>query len=325
MRNEKPMNTADYFKRLTALFILVCALAFPAQAARAAEEPDQGIGQVVYLAGTVVAEQPDGTTRLLDMEKPVMAGEAIVTRTKSSVEIVFNDQSVFSQGPDTRTVLDEFVYSPENKSPKMLLKVGVGTVRYVTGKLVQQNPDGFALELPTATIGIRGTGVFAEVTPQREEAGVLEMTPGHTVTVSTATQTQTISRAGFSVTATPDGRLSPPAPTAPETRARVIQAAPQTTQGERPGAATTSPGELQNRIDAFEAATDRTKSGLAGVGSRPDYGALHNLSLQEEGKRSAENSSESASSTLGTGLGGDATDTADQDAGPGQDSPAAGP
>ena len=147
------MNAARHSKRIGLMLLLICVLAATAPAVPAADVPDEAIGEVVYLAGTVVAEQPDGRTRPLDMEKPVMAGETIVTRTRSSVEIVFKDQSVFSQGPDSRTLLNEFIYSPDNPAPKMLLEVGVGTVRYVTGKLVRQNPDGFALKMPPATIG----------------------------------------------------------------------------------------------------------------------------------------------------------------------------
>jgi hypothetical protein len=254
-----------------------------------------------------MAENTEGDVRLLEMDDPVRTGDILVTSARSSVEIVFRDGSILSQGPKSRTALDDFVYSDGPGASKMLLRMAVGTARYVTGKVVERNPDGFALKTPLATIGIRGTGIFAEVSPDREVVGVLSMTPGHTVSVTSAAQSRTIERAGFSVTVSPDGRISVPAPTDPATRSGVIRSAPLTAHGERPGPATTSPGEIQNRIDAFEAAIDRTKSELGGIENRPDYDSLHELTLQRESLRSAESDANNTGGMIGAGLGSDAT------------------
>lgn len=211
--------------------LLVCLVPITAFSADMAEKLPDAIGEVVYMMGSVSAMQPDGTIRKLGLKKEVIPRDVIMTGTRSNVEIIFKDKSVFSQGADSSTSLDEFVYSDDPSASKMLLKMGAGTFRYVTGKIVKQNPDAFALQTPTTTIGIRGTEVFAESTPEQEEVGVLDMTPGHAVDVSAVNDKKTITRAGYSVKATPDGRLSDPAPTDPATRARVMKAAPQTTQG----------------------------------------------------------------------------------------------
>jgi hypothetical protein len=218
------------------------------------------------------------------------------------VEILFKDHSVFSQGPDSRTVLDEYVYATEPSASKMLLKLGTGTFRYVTGEIVKQNPDAFALETPTTTIGIRGTEVFAENMVEGEEIGVLSMTPGHQVDVTAGTTSKTITKAGYSIKSV-GGRLSDPAPTDPATRARVMKAAPQSTQGE-----TGAPGrsDRDSRLEAFSQAIDKTKGGLGSLDDKPDYSTLHNITLQTRAHDRAESGRDSsASAGLGSDGGGD--------------------
>ncbi len=285
---------------------LIFATAFILLAPLAAQAAGDGamaaaIGEVVSLAGTVQVQQPDGITRKLELTHKVLAKDTIITGSRSHVEIVFIDDSIFSQGPESSTVLDEFVYS--SSASKMLLKMGTGTFRYVTGQIVKQNPAGFALQTPSTTIGIRGTEVFAEATPEGEEIGVLSMTPGHQVDVSTASDRKTITSAGFSVKADKAGRLSDPSPTDPATRTRVIKAAPQTTQGEL-GSRPTNATDLDRRVEAFAGTIDRTKSDLAGM-DKPDYQTLHNLSLQTTAESTAENDRDNSGSA---GLGSDGGD-----------------
>jgi hypothetical protein len=295
-------------------FLLAAALLAAVPASAPAMEPvsawPDAIGEVVSLTGTVTALGVDGTTRKLGLNQPVVPKDVIVTGSRSNVEILFKDRSVLSQGPDSRTVLDDFVYAADPSASKMLLKVGTGTFRYVTGQIVRRNPDGFALKTPTTTIGIRGTEVFAENTAQGEEIGVLTMTPGHQVDVSSGADRKVITMAGYSVKSVA-GRLSDPAPTDPATRARVIKAAPQTTQGESGAPGRT---DLDRRVEAFAEAVDRTKGGLGGLADRPDYNALHNITLQTLAHDRAESGRDNAA---GAGLGSDGGDGGGHDDGGG--------
>ncbi|MEZ7198555.1 FecR family protein [Pseudodesulfovibrio karagichevae] len=289
--------------------LLAAVLISIAPAAVRAMEPapalPDAIGEVVSLAGTVTAQGADGAVRKLGLNHPVAPRDVIVTGSHSNVEILFHDRSVLSQGPDSRTAIDDFVYAADPSASKILLKVGTGTFRYVTGQIVRQNPDAFALDTPTTTIGIRGTEVFAENTAESEEIGVLSMTPGHEVDVSSGGVAKTISRAGYSVMSV-GGRLSDPAPTDPATRARVMKAAPQTTQGE-----SAAPGrsDIDSRVRAFAEAIGRTKGGLGSLEDRPDYNALHNITLQTLARDNAERGRDgSVGAGLGSGGDGDGGD-----------------
>ena len=194
---------------------------------------------------------------------------------------------MLSQGPSARTSLDEFVYSDTASASRILLKLGAGTLRYVTGEVVKQNPDAFSLITPATTVGIRGTEVFVEISDEQEEIGVFSMTPGHVVEISTQKEQKTIDRVGLSVKTTPDGGLSNPEATDPQTRDRVIGAAPQTTQGEISGTPA-SKIDLERMIDAFTGAISRNKGALGSLGDHPDYGDIHSVSLQESARRSTE-------------------------------------
>lgn len=303
------MKNAGIMKRFILLAALILCLAPAAALAEEMPMADGGefpnaIGEVVYIMGSVKAEQPDGTVRVLDLHKQVIPQDVIVTGMKSNVEIVFKDDSVFSQGSDSRTSLDDYVYSEDASASKLLFTMGEGTFRYVTGKVVKQNPDAFALKTPTTTIGIRGTEVFAEVTPEEEEVGVVEMTAGHIVNVRTPVSNIDIDRPGFSTRIDrATGKATPPAPTSPDTRKRVLEAAPQTTQGES-GTIGSTEDDLQRKVDAFAAVIDRTKGTLGSVSDRPDYGQLHTISLQQVSEDNAQNEQDSGGAG-GAGLGSD--------------------
>ncbi|WP_264983232.1 FecR family protein [Pseudodesulfovibrio portus] len=278
--------------------LLICLAPLTVFGAEPPENLPNAIGEVVYMVGTVKAEQPDGTVRELDLKKQVIPKDVIVTSTKSSVEIVFKDDSVFSQGSSARISLDEFIYSGKQTASKLLFKMGEGTFRYVTGQIVKQNPDGFALETPTTTIGIRGTEVYATVTPSLERVGNLDLSAGHTMSVGP----QEISRPMHAVSVDPTtGSVSAPEPVSPEEARAVIKAAPQTTQGE-PGAKNEDVDDMTRKVDAFSANINRTKDEL-GTG-KPDYQDLHTLSLQQSGQKSAERDNDKAEEAQSAAEGG---------------------
>ncbi|QGY39694.1 hypothetical protein GM415_06030 [Pseudodesulfovibrio cashew] len=115
------------------------------------------IGIVTIAHGTATAEGPEGI-RTLNAESPVYADDVIKTVGHgSAVEIELRDGAMLSQGPDSSIVLDSYVYDPDQSMGEMTVKIIQGTLRSVTGEIVDMNPEGFRIESPLATIGIRGT------------------------------------------------------------------------------------------------------------------------------------------------------------------------
>ncbi len=117
----------------------------------------QQIGVVTIAYGTATAEGADGVRDLVK-DSPLYLDDVVSTGPKgSAVEIKFTDGALLSQGPNSTILLDEYVFDPDQSTGEMAIKMLQGTFRSVTGEIVDMNPEGFQLETPLATIGIRGT------------------------------------------------------------------------------------------------------------------------------------------------------------------------
>jgi hypothetical protein len=82
---------------------------------------------------------------------------------RSGAQILLLDQTVFTIGPESELVVDEFVYDPATSTGKMSARVAQGVFRFVSGKLAKDHPEDVKLVLPTGTLGIRGTLVAGRV------------------------------------------------------------------------------------------------------------------------------------------------------------------
>ena len=128
--------------------VMLAGMSARAQTAEAEE-----IGRAERVMKVVMAMQ--GTqVRTMHINDPVFQNEVIRTNAESEAEFVFLDESRLQVGPKSRVTLDSFIYNPDSAGGSFVVKIGVGSLRYVSGKLPKK---GFALKTPAATIGIRGT------------------------------------------------------------------------------------------------------------------------------------------------------------------------
>lgn len=137
-------------------------------------ETRAAIGTVVKAAGTAFAES-DGGKRPLAEGGKVFEGETIVTADGGKVEIRFKDDTLLSQGENSRIELDEYVFGGDKGAASLMFNMVEGSFRTVTGKIVEQNPEGFNLSSPLATIGIRGTTTFHSISRLSEKHGVQDI------------------------------------------------------------------------------------------------------------------------------------------------------
>lgn len=277
-------------QRLILALLLMTWLSVPSLAA----DP---IGQVVSMTGSVKALQTDGGERTLDLDSPVYAQEKLVTGPTSNVEVRLLDETILAQGPDSTIFLDEYVYSPDPSASKLLFKMGAGTFRFLSGKIVKQNPSAFELQTPMTTIGIRGTEPVAKVGPT-EVIGLLSIEPGHIVEVATAKGTLQMNKPGTSINVGKGGAMSPPAPMPKALKRSIMQAAPMTTQGE---VGTKGKKEdLERKVKAFKQNIGHAKGGLGDVSGPPDYGKLHNIHMQALGQKQAESQRDGTDASIST-------------------------
>lgn len=143
----------------------------------------QEIGSVIDLKGNVRAEK-DKETRDLKKDSVVYADEKIITSADSNVEILFLDNTILSQGPDSVLVLDQYVFRPGDADNSGLsFKFMQGAFRHVTGKIAEQNPKRIKLESPLSFVGIRGTTTVHKVAAENESHGAEDISGGLDVIV----------------------------------------------------------------------------------------------------------------------------------------------
>ena len=75
--------------------------------------------------------------------------------------MTFDDQTTFSLSPNTRIVIDDFVYQDGGSANAASINVAVGTAAFVAS-LVAKTGD-MKISTPSATLGIRGTTGVVEV------------------------------------------------------------------------------------------------------------------------------------------------------------------
>jgi hypothetical protein len=147
-----------------ALPVLMLALAPSASA-----EPQVG---VVSLEDTHEAQgqRVSGEQRQLLFMLPVYSSEAVTTGPAGSTALQFLDDTRLQLGANASVVLDEFVYDPRDREGRLVLTLGKGIFRYVSGALPKQ---GISIRTPSATISVRGTRMVVFVDQDDSSAAYL--------------------------------------------------------------------------------------------------------------------------------------------------------
>jgi len=122
--------------------------------------------------GEITALKGEASILRQNQTYPVKVGtklqehDLIKTMPRSKLQIVFNDKTVISLGQKSRLRVDEYIYSKKKVSARF--SVGKGIFKSITGKIGKISPKMFKIKTANATIGVRGTTIIGEVSPQRD-------------------------------------------------------------------------------------------------------------------------------------------------------------
>ena len=163
---------------LAAMLLWICA------AMAAAAAPVAGV--VAQLSGPMTARGADGAVRALALKSEVAGGDTLLTGAGAYALVRFIDNSELTLRPDTSVKIDQFSFQdarPEQDSAAFTLIKG--GLRSVTGLLGKRSKEKYAMQTPSATIGIRGTTFFLEyIAAPGEAAASPGLDPGLHVHVS---------------------------------------------------------------------------------------------------------------------------------------------
>ena len=112
-----------------------------------------------------VNESGESIGRIAGVGEPIYLNDEISTPEGASLQVLLRDQTVFSIGPNSTLIFDEFIFDPKAFDEVALTaSVTKGTFKFISGKVSKLKPGAMKLKLPNATASIRGTSVVGRVT-----------------------------------------------------------------------------------------------------------------------------------------------------------------
>ncbi len=205
---------------------LAAALAagFLASGALAADQAGVA-GGVVGKVSVSEGERP--APAVVTSGMPMLMRDRVQTEAAGRMQVLLVDETVFTVGPDSDLVIDEFVYDPAAGTGRLTANFTKGVLRYVSGKVAAAGSENVTIKTPTATIGVRGTALFLISVPGATDgsqfAGLLG--PGDKnngnlkaggMTVRSGDTSTDVLRAGFGVFLTPGQDVGAAVQTPPE-------------------------------------------------------------------------------------------------------------
>jgi len=130
-----------------------------------------GVSASVYSAGIgSITEQVNSPGEVLRQTTKLVANKGTgiemndaVRTQQGKVGITFEDNTRVQVNENSKLVIDDFVYDPKSKTGKVAMKMALGTVRYASGAIAHNSPNGVSINTPSATISVRGTDFTATV------------------------------------------------------------------------------------------------------------------------------------------------------------------
>jgi hypothetical protein len=126
----------------------------------APQAADNPIGSVATLQGSATATR-NNTATALKVSDAIFKGDMLQTGSNGTLGITFDDETTFTLRPNSRIVVDDFVYQEGGAGNSALFNITRGTVAFVASQVAKTGD--MKIGTPTATMGIRGTSGLVEI------------------------------------------------------------------------------------------------------------------------------------------------------------------
>lgn len=119
------------------------------------------VGMIKKMSGTVEVKRAKKI--LLAKEGELLEnGDIVLTKSKSSVGIVFDDGTRVSLGEKAIFLIKKFKVEPDKQEYDVDLELKKGKAVFSSGKIGKLSPKSVKFRIPTGIIGIRGTKFAVE-------------------------------------------------------------------------------------------------------------------------------------------------------------------
>ncbi|MZH02483.1 MAG: FecR domain-containing protein [Nitrospinae bacterium] len=121
------------------------------------------IGITTGVEGKILrTHQGEKTSNDIKLASPVFMNDRIKTKPESKATFTFDDKSSLTLGENASVNIKKHIYDPEKDLRKTVVKVALGTVRFVVTK-GKAKGSAFEVLTPTAVAGVRGTEFVVSV------------------------------------------------------------------------------------------------------------------------------------------------------------------
>lgn len=134
---------------------LLCA--GPASAAET-----QPIGRIRTLEGTASILH-GGASVPAAVGTVIHRGDLVRTGKPGAVGIVLRDETILSLGSGSELAMIDFAFAPKEGKFALVMRMVKGTFSYLAGQMGKLAPGAIQLQLPDATIAVRGTKLLITV------------------------------------------------------------------------------------------------------------------------------------------------------------------
>lgn len=112
-----------------------------------------------------------GAITVLRVGDSLFQDQVVETEVRSTTQLLFQDETALTVGPNSRVVLDTYVYNPNTRTGNIVLNATKGAFRFVSGSAQSST---YKIRTPTASIGVRGTIFSWLITPLGDVLAVCE-------------------------------------------------------------------------------------------------------------------------------------------------------
>jgi len=137
------------------------------------------VGNIGLAIGNITNQKGE----VLKAGDKIYFGDIIKAEDQSKSQILLLDQTVITIGAKTSVTLDAFIYDPNSQEGKITTNIIEGSVKVLSGKISEKNPDNLIVKTPAGSIGTRGTEFQAIVDQDEEVSKVLLIGPGQNNTL----------------------------------------------------------------------------------------------------------------------------------------------
>lgn len=123
----------------------------------------ESAGFVKSVSGEVFITTSSQMTLVAATNMKIMPGDSIRTEAKSSVGLIFEDDTVVSLGPQSEIMIQEFLFNPVDKELSFIVRMIRGTFSFISGQIAKLDSRNVKLETPDATLGVRGTKILLKI------------------------------------------------------------------------------------------------------------------------------------------------------------------